>query len=251
MLAFIGYDKQTFNEFFTSLQTVCHNDPLQDYISEDVSDHSDGWGFIDSDINFVNFSKYSDPIYKCEIPEMKGRFRLVHARNASKGQPSGFIKSHPYHGATTKYDIFLMHNGLVDKVKIKHNLSLGSIENMTDSEVMLDLMCTYVDATDELMLREALNEVYSRNALISGLNIFLFSINRKTMEHDLLIYSDALKFNEYHRFYYSKGKNWQCVYSSSILRSEHFPKTSENIPLDSRTIYRVGPEGPVALFHLE
>lgn len=251
MLAFIGEDNLTFNEFFRCLQSVCKRDPMRDYAPDEVSDHSDGWGFIDCDHDFISFSKFSDPIYKSNVPELKGKYRLLHARNASEGQPVGFLKSHPYHGTSTNYDHFLMHNGVLDKSKISHGLSTESLENMTDSEVFLDLICTSGGKEAVTMFIGALNEVYSKNALVSGLNLFFLSVSKKNGDSDLILYSDALSFHEYHRFFYSKGKDWQCIYSSSLIYSRYFPGKLDRIPLESRTVYRIGPEGIAELFRFD
>jgi len=247
MISFVGYDKLIFGEFFKSLQSVCQNDPLKDLDPDGVAEHSDGWGYLDSNDTFINFSKFSEPIYRCTMPEFKGKYRIIHARNASKSQPMGFMKSHPYHSATLKFDHFLMHNGLVDKEKIRHNLTSESLEYMTDSEVLLDLICSFDGKDLETMLRNALKGVYSKNALISGLNIFFFSIGKDGRDQNLIIYSDALKFDEYHRLYYSEGNNWKCVYSSSILYSKYFPKAVHKIPLEPRTLYGMGDDGLVIL----
>ena len=243
MISFVGYEKRIFGEFFKSLQSVCQNDPLKDFFPDGVPEHADGWGYLDADSTFVNYSRFSEPIYRYQIPEFKGKYRIIHSRNASKGQPLGFMKSHPYHATTTRFDHFLMHNGLVDKVKLRHDLTSESLETMTDSEVLLDLICSFDGKDVETMFRSALNDVYAKKALISGLNLFFFSISKDGRDQNLIVYSDALNIDEYHRLYYSEGDNWKCIYSSSILYSKFFPKAVDKIQLEPRTLYDIGTNG--------
>jgi len=56
MISFVGYDKLIFGEFFKSLQSVCQNDPLKDFDPDGLAEHSDGWGYLDSNNTFINFS---------------------------------------------------------------------------------------------------------------------------------------------------------------------------------------------------
>ena len=93
----------------------------------------------------------------------------------------------------------------------------------------------------------ALEQVYSTDSLKSGLNIFLFAVNRRTQSREVYIYSDARDFDLYHRFFLIKGQNCYAVVSSSLLKAKGFPSGVEKIPLSPGIIYSMGSNGCKAI----
>ena len=242
MFAYLGENKEFFNPIYEALLEVSVNDPLSNLISKPFMDHRDGWGLAEYSRVSIRHERYSDPIFDSPLPEFKGDFIVIHARNAAKGQPFGMLNAHPHMRASEGFDLYLTHNGELDKARIQHGLSREVLENRTDSEVFLDLMASFKGTALEIF-EKAIREVYTREALISGFNLFLISVDRDRNSGKLMIYSDATDFNDYHRLYYFEGDGWKTVVSSSLPVSEKFPAWIRKEALKPGCIYSLGSEG--------
>ncbi len=242
MFAFSGENRESFGQIYSSLLEVSANDPLSKLISKPFMDHRDGWGLVEYSSGGIRHERFSGAIFKGPVPEYRGEFTVVHARNAAKGQPFGMLNSHPHMRASRDYDLYLAHNGEIEKTRISHDLSQEELENRTDSEVLLDLISTK-SGTELEIFEKAIKEVYENEALISGLNLFLVSVRRKDSAGKLLIYSDAVNFNEFHRLHYYEGDGWKSVVSSSLPVSNRFPKWTKKQLLEPGTIYSLSGEG--------
>ena len=105
--------------------------------------YRDGWGLVEYGSEGIRHERFSSAIFMTPVPELKGYFIVIHARNAEKGQPFGMLNAHPYMRASEEYDLHLAHNGEIDKARIQHGLSDKEIENRADIEVFLDLMSSF------------------------------------------------------------------------------------------------------------
>ena len=105
--------------------------------------YRDGWGLVEYGSEGIRHERFSSAIFMTPVPEFKGDFILIHARNAAKGQPFGMLDTHPQMRASEEYDLHLAHNGETDKARIQHGLSDKEIENRADIEVFLDLMSSF------------------------------------------------------------------------------------------------------------
>lgn len=242
MFAYLGSNRAFFMPIHESLREVCVNDPLSNLISKPFMDHRDGWGLVQYSIDSIRHERFSNAIFRDPAPVFTGDFIVIHARNAAPGQPFGMLNAHPHMRASEGYDLYLAHNGELDKARIRHGLSDMEIENRTDSEVFLDLMASFRGSPTEVF-EQAIREVYDKAALISGLVLFLVSVDRKDNSGKLMIYSDAANFNDYHRLYYFEGDGWKTVVSSSIPLSKKFPSWLNKESLKAGSIYSLSSEG--------
>ena len=246
MLLFTGNNNELFHSLLQSLREVSRDDPLHDLQHKPFLDHKDGWGYVDSGNHFFVLGKSIDPIFKSDIENFKGDIRLVHARNATVGEPLTLTGTHPYHLPLEDYDLYLSHNGWIDKAKLTAAYSKIFLETRTDSEVFLNVVGSFPGTPIE-KFRAALEQVYSTDSLRSGLNIFLLVVNRKSQAREIYIYSDARDFDLYHRLFLIKGDNFSAVVSSSLLQAKDFPSKVERLPLSPGTIYSMGSNGCEAM----
>lgn len=242
MLLFLGKNDSNFISLLKSLEEVCRDDPLHDFEHKPFLDHKDGWGYVDSGREFLSFTKFLTPIFQEKQASFNGDIRLIHARNATEGEPRSLASTQPFHLPLENHDIYFAHNGWIDKTKLTGKFSDEFRATRSDSEIFLSLMGQYTGNPLE-RFNAALEQVYSTGSLLSGLNIFLLSANRKTQERDVYVYSDARNFDLYHRFYFVKGMEFSAVVSSSLLESRNFPEGVDRIPLSPGIIYSVGSGG--------
>ena len=246
MLLFTGNNEQMFNSLLKSLREVSRDDPLHDLQHKPFLDHKDGWGYVDSGTRFMRFEKFLDPIFQSEQNNFGGDIRLIHARNATVGEPLTLTSTHPFHLPLDDYDVYLAHNGWIDKSKLTDKFSREFKETRSDSEVFLNLLGKF-PGTPLDKLKSAIGEVYSTDSLRSGLNILFLAVNRKTQSRETYVYSDARNFDQYHRLYLIKGSSFSAVVSSSLLKANDFPSGVEKTQLSPGTIYSVGVGGCLAM----
>ena len=238
MLLFTGNDEELFNSLLRSLEEVCKSDPLHDYQKKPFLDHKDGWGFVDSGKGFLSFTKYTDPIFHSGQKIFHGDIRLIHARNATVGEPLTLTSTHPFHLPLDDYDVYFAHNGWIDKNKLTDMFNQDFKDTRSDSEIFLNLLGQF-PGTPLQRLKAALEQVYSTDSLHSGLNIFLLSVNRRTQDREVYVYSDARNFDLYHWFFFIKSGNSSAVVSSSVPEAESFPKACQKVALSPGTIYSI------------
>ena len=246
MLLFTGNNEPLFESLLKSLREVCSDDPLHELQHKPFLDHKDGWGYLDSGNRFLAFEKFLEPVFRMERVNFSGDIRLIHARNATEGEPLTLTSTHPFHLPLEDYDLYLGHNGWINKSKLTGAFSKNFMETRSDSEVFLNLLGTFRGTPIE-RLKSALEQVYSTGSLKSGLNIFLFAVNRRTQSREVYIYSDARDFDLYHRFFLVKGENCYAVVSSSLLKAKGFPSGVVKIPLSPGIIYSMGSSGCKAI----
>ena len=239
MLLFLGNNEQMFDYLLKSLREVSRDDPLHDLQHKPFLDHKDGWGYVDSGNRFLRFEKFLVPIFQSSQDRFWGDIRLIHARNATVGEPLTLTSTHPFHLPLDDYDVYFAHNGWIDKTKLTNQFSREFMETRSDSEVFLNLLGKFPGTPFE-KLRSAIEEVYSTDSLKSGLNILFLAINRRTQSRETYVYSDARNFDLYHRLYLVKGERYTAVVSSSLLKSKDFPSGAEKVPLSPGTIYSIG-----------
>ena len=246
MLLFTGNNEQVFDSLLKSLREVSRNDPLHDLQHKQFLDHKDGWGYVDSGTRFLRFEKFLDPIFQSYQNSFGGDIRMIHARNATVGEPLTLTSTHPFHLPLDDYDVYLAHNGWIDKTKLTNQFTRDFKETRSDSEVFLNMLGKFPGTPME-KLRTAIEEVYSTDSLKSGLNILFLAVNRKTQSRETYVYSDARNFDLYHRLYLVKGDRCSAVVSSSLLKAKDFPSGVERVPLSPGTIYSIGVTGCVAM----
>ena len=246
MLLFTGNNENMFHSFLKSLREVSRDDPLHDLQHKQFLDHKDGWGYVDSGTRFLRFEKFLDPIFQYEQDNFGGDLRMIHARNASEGEPLTLASTHPFHLPLDDCDVYLAHNGWIDKSKLTAQFSREFMETRSDSEIFLNMLGKF-PGTPLDKLRAAIEEVYSTDSLKSGLNILFIAINRKTQSREIYVYSDARNFDLYHRLYLIKGDMCSAVVSSSLLRAKDFPSGVEKTPLSPGTVYSIGEGSCVAI----
>ena len=238
MLLFNGKDEKYFQSFLKSLEDVSKQDPLHNLEKKAFLDHKDGWGYVDSGSDFISLNKSLQPIFDDYKKNFVGDMRMIHSRNATEGEPHGILSTQPFHMAFLNDDIFFAHNGWIDKVKISKGIGEEFIHSRSDSEVFLNLMAGLEGPILQKFLT-ALEVVYETDSLLSALNIFILSVNRKTKQRDLLVYSDAKHFNLYHKLFFLRGTDFSAVISSSLLESRFFPKGIKIEPLSPGIVYSV------------
>ena len=246
MLLFTGNNEPLFESLLKSLREVCSDDPLHELQHKPFLDHKDGWGYLDSGNRFLAFEKFLDPIFQSGKVNFNGDIRLIHARNATAGEPITLTSTHPFHLPLEDHDLYLAHNGWIDKAKLSGKFSKNFMETRSDSEVFLNVLGMFPGTPME-KFRSALEQVYSTDSLRSGLNIFLFAVNRRTQDREMYIYSDARNFDLYHRLFLIRGENCSAVVSSSLLKAKEFPPKVEKVSLTPGTIYSMGITGCMAM----
>ena len=246
MLLFAGTNETYFQTLMKALEDVSRNDPLHEYEKKAFLDHRDGWGYIDSGPDFISFNKSLLPIFDDNRKHFAGDIRMLHSRNATEGEPRSILSTQPFHMAFPDNDLYFAHNGWIDKAKLSGGFTEEFLQSRSDSEVFLNLMAGMQGSILQ-RFQSALERVYETDSLLSGLNIFILSVNRETKERDLLAYSDARHFDLYHRFFFIKGTDFSAVISSSLPESKFFPMDIMMEPLSPGIVYTVSRDGCRAL----
>lgn len=246
MLLFTGSNHEIFNSLLNALEEVSRDDPLHDYEHKPFLDHKDGWGFIDSGRDFLSYSRSIEPVFQSGEKNFSGDIRIIHARNATEGEPFSLTSTQPFHLPLDTHDIYFAHNGWLDKQKLGSGFSVEFMETRSDSEILLRLMSTFSGNPLE-RFRGALEQVYRTDCLVSGLNIFMLAVDRSTQAREVFVYSDARHFDLYHQFFYLKGEGYSAVASSSLPESGHFPAREERAALYPGVIYSVNNNRCIAL----
>ena len=238
MFALTGKFQEQFTGIFKALQEVAVSDPLSEHLLGKRISHDDGWGFVNYDGHDLNHFKTVEPVFKSKVPKISDGWLVVHARKAAKNEPFGPLNSHPFHRAVDKADLFLTHNGWIDKDRMKTGFDGEYIANHTDSELFLDVVSRGV-GTSRNRLQKAIDSVYSQDALKSGFNLFLLSTERGSDKANIYAYTDALNYDDYHVLYFVRGDEWAGIFSSSILESKHFPESNEKHKLERKTVFEL------------
>ena len=226
MLAMTGDFSSVFPGIMKAFSEVTRKDPLADKDKDRSESHSDGWGFVFSGNSNIRYEKHYLPFYNDKIPEFGSGSILIHARQAAPGEPMGVSRNHPFYATDGKYDIFLCHNGWFDKGAISRDISLKDPENYVDSEVFLKYAMKF-HGTDMEKISASLETAFRENMVKSSANILALSINRMTRSRKILYYTDvsmAREYDEYYKLYIAEGSQWKGIFSSSIIRSMHFPE---------------------------
>jgi|SRR5579875_1968480 len=241
MFAFSGVNKAALQSIYESLSDVSKSDPLRQSVSNEPLSHRDGWGYAASISGSLYHFRSASPIFETTHRLPLCDQIIVHARNAARGEPFGVASAHPFHASSEDYDFYLAHNGWIDKHRIKRyeNRRLNSI---TDTEVFLQIMARQEGGPEERMAL-AVEEIYSCNALKSGLNLLVLAVSKANTVSAIYVYNDAVEQSEYLQLYNVVGRGYSTVVSSSLVQSKYFPVYSRSDRLTWKTIYRLDSNG--------
>ena len=229
MFGISGDFHEVFPEIFMALQDVARNDPLLDTRGIQLSEHSDGWGYVALSRDGLVHYKTSMPVYDSAPIIAQNGFMVAHARKASPSEPRGVANSHPFHASDQSMDIYLAHNGAFDKAEIAKILGIGETKDQTDSEFFLKLVIAQRGALMQ-RLEDAIGIAKEHRLLTGTPNLLLLGVRKDTMEPEILYYTappDSGKYGDYNRLYFVGGRGWSGVFSSSIIGSEFFPEDVE------------------------
>ena len=226
MLAMTGDFSHVFPGIVRAFSEVTRKDPLADKDKGRSESHLDGWGFVYSGNGIIRHEKHDLPFFNDEIQDFGSGSIIIHARQAAPGEPMGVSRNHPFYASDGRYDIFLCHNGWFDKDAISREISLTDPENYVDSEVFLKYAMKF-PGTDLDKISASLETAFRENMIKSSANILALSIDRMSLSSKILYYTDvseAKAYDEYYKMYFGEGSHWMGVFSSSIIRSRHFPE---------------------------
>jgi predicted glutamine amidotransferase len=243
MYALVGDYKSHSKDVFLSLQEVCIKDPFSKEVFGKTISHDDGWGYVNYNMNKgIEYFRSGEPVFKFNALQSDGKMLLVHARKSGKSGPFGVMQAHPYYRTSGKYDIYLIHNGFLDKSKFFGKIDNEYLMSHTDSELLLDKIISYSGSIAGKIER-TLEYIYANDVMAGGLNLMILYINRENYENNILIYSDAKNFKLYHQLYFVEFPEFFGIFSSSILESKHFPEYKNKKILNRKVLYLLNENG--------
>lgn len=205
-----------------ALRSAAREDPMG---PGGVINHSDGWGFAvashgpDARLKWYYRSLspiYSDTNYQPIYAAMGGMVRLgesygvFHALNAADKRLVKIEMVHPIMAYTKDGELYIVHNGVVNKYKIYEVLrKYGEpidVENSSDTYVLTHLMASmYNELGDmELVLRRLAEIIREGDGLESALNTGILLIRQCCIElYATTMYSSDVLSNERRRRYYN------------------------------------------------
>ncbi len=231
-----GDFSEDYENLFLALKDVAKEDPIRKEMHSSWVSHDDGWGFVYYDDSTVIHERFVRPIFESNIVKIPSNGILImHARKAGEIEPKGVMHSHPHRRSDRNYEVFLAHNGSFDKKIIAGMLNENLLNKQTDSEFFLEFLMGIEGNIFEKVNR-ALEITKEKEIIKTASNIFILSVEKLTGKVDLFYYSYAKDFNDYIKLYHVKSETWEGIFSSSIIRSEYFPKVSNIDPVPKDTL---------------
>ncbi len=226
MFALTGDYSPVFTDIVRAFSEVTEKDPLADKNKGRSESHSDGWGLVYSGDGIIRYEKHGLPFFKDKIQEFEPGSIIIHARQAAPGEPMGVSRNHPFYSTDGRYDIFLCHNGWFDKDAISRKIFLKDPENYVDTEVFLKYAVRF-PGTDSEKMAASLETAFRENMVKSSANLLALSIDRTSLTKKIIYYTDVSEtrvYDEYYKLYFVESSHWKGIFSSSIIRSRHFPE---------------------------
>ncbi|WP_198002051.1 class II glutamine amidotransferase [Caldivirga maquilingensis] len=210
-----------------------------------VVDHSDGWGLAVMQGNprdgVLTLYKATKPIYSDSsfntmlelITQSKGVVYsgVVHVLNADDKSVVNTITVHPVNAQVSDGELYLVHNGVVDKFKVyeylrsKYGVRLR-VELMNDTYVLAQLLARIYDDTGDLshVLSRLAGLIRDGNWLKSALNTGILLIKPSAVNvYVTSMYSSSVLSNEKRRKYYNlfmiKSSLGAVMASSTLIKA--------------------------------
>ncbi len=133
------------------------SDPYLSAVSKGVVDkHDDGWGYILVELSGeprINYYRSVKPVFMDQeaVDKLIEYVRetsspilgVVHSRKAGRREPVTIIDTHPFHAITSDgYDLWLAHNGGVDKENLARLAGIHGLTSRADSLVLTEFIAS-------------------------------------------------------------------------------------------------------------
>ena len=100
------------------------------------SPHLDGWGIFCVSGNQVVYLRSEKPIFESEIPDLKAKLCILHARKASPGTRKSVISTHPFLFLRNGKIHAFAHNGSLEVSKEELERTVTGV----DTELMMEFL---------------------------------------------------------------------------------------------------------------
>ncbi len=243
MLLIKGDYKNRLPGIFRSFQLASQKDPFPDPdYNHEHHTHGDGWGFANFTGKMINHAKFLDPVYQSAMPELENGILMMHSRKTSFDQPHGAINNHPFVSSTEDAQIYLSHNGWVNKYTLYPNEAEEKLEKITDSEAFL----RYITEKNPVKLEdfESVFDALEREKVeYALLNIFITVVSRADGSFSSFYFTDKGRsgkgYEDFDRLYFVSGDNWKGVFSSSLLEFDQFPEYNSRTEVPRGKLFRL------------
>ncbi|WP_291767877.1 class II glutamine amidotransferase [Caldivirga sp. UBA161] len=210
-----------------------------------VINHSDGWGLAvmqgnprNGTLTLYKATKpiYNDPSFNTILESITQLNNVVysgvaHVLNADDKNVVNAITVHPTNAQVNDGELYIVHNGVVDKLKVyeylrsKYGIKLN-VESMNDTYVLAQLLARIYDDVGDLMhsLSRLAGLIRDGNWLKSALNTGILLVKPSEVKvYVTLMYSPSVLNNERRRKYYNlfmiKSNKGTLMASSTLIRA--------------------------------
>ncbi len=128
MIAFSSEDEIDVKPFFERLKKMAREGKR--------SPHPDGWGIFCVSGNQVVYLRNEKPIFESEIPGLKAKLCILHARKASPGTRKSVISTHPFLFLRNGKIHAFAHNGSLEVSKEELERTVTGV----DTELMMEFL---------------------------------------------------------------------------------------------------------------
>lgn len=228
MLLLKGDFRADIHGIFRTIQLASEKDPFPDpeYNNEHHT-HSDGWGYSLFSNGNIGYSRFHEPIFQSSLPIIENGLLMIHSRKTSDDQPKGVLNNHPFVKSTKDSQIYLSHNGWVDKFSLNSAFDEKSLENITDSEAFLEYIAGKTPNSED-ELRSIFEGLKKEGVEYSLLNVFITIVTRTGGSPQSFYFTDkgakGHGYTDFDRLYYVESSKWKGVFSSSLLEFDEFPE---------------------------
>ncbi|RLG77536.1 MAG: hypothetical protein DRO12_01985 [Thermoprotei archaeon] len=245
--------------YLDALVASAERDPLLAKLGLGRESHGDGWGYaayIHSTWSgpATAFYRSASPIYRevQSVEALKHQLSgadvaacVVHARLASKGQPLGLGNTHPFHATGRGFELWLAHNGSVDKKILAEKLGLEHmLSSRTDTFFLTEFIARQLTCVDPEELMHLLSRVIEEGFVKTALNVGLLAVEEERALLLILSYYVAVAppRSEYYEMYALLENNLILAGSSTLFKC-YGRRYSEKLCNGCGIAVEVAPEG--------
>ena len=233
MLIFASNDgyKEVLSTGIEMLVKASASDPYLAAVSKGaVEKHDDGWGYILVELgeeSRVNYYRSIKPIFvdKEALTRLLEHIRessspvlgVIHSRKAGRKEPVTIIDTHPFHSLTSEgYDLWLAHNGGVDKENLARLVGMHRLTRRADSLVLAEFIASR--GLDNL--RESLSMAAANTLSALNLGIMILEPDKArliaTSYYTYSLENDKARY-DYYKLYMYKAEELVLYMSSTLV----------------------------------
>jgi len=196
--------------------------------------HGDGWGYVlvgvlESGEEVVNYYRSTRPIYEdtSVLGSLGGSARelvygvlVAHSRRKAEGSVR-IGNTHPLHYSWRGFDMWIVHNGVVDADSIARELGVPRGEDTTDTYYLGELIYRSVTGLDLGNVVEKVRYASRYTKTAMNTSILLYTKGKALLVVTSYVNPDRLgdpKVVDYYRLYLLSDPRSSALVSSSILK---------------------------------